>query len=64
MSVIFSEKHQLSFIFGQGQDPSIVAWKGGSVLSCLDGAQELWISQKNWKAHGLRLLREQSPFVW
>jgi len=45
-------------------DPSIIAWKGGSVMSCLDTAQELWIDQQEWKNHGLRILRERCAFVW
>ena len=50
--------------FFKGQDPSIIAWKGGTVLSSLDNAQELWIMRKDWMAHGLRVLRENCPFVW
>lgn len=46
------------------QDPSIVAWKGGSVLSCLDNAQECWVTNKEWNRYGLKLLRERSPFIW
>nr|CAB3219934.1 actin-related protein 2 [Phallusia mammillata] len=46
------------------QDPSMVAWKGGSVLSCLDGAQGLWITREEWITHGLRIFRERCPFVW
>ncbi|XP_033102471.1 actin-related protein 8-like [Anneissia japonica] len=45
-------------------DPRLTVWKGGAVLSCLDTAQELWIKQKEWKAMGLKVLRERSPFVW
>nr|XP_039249970.1 actin-related protein 8-like [Styela clava] len=46
------------------QDPSIVAWKGGSVLSCLDNAQECWVTNSEWNKFGLKLLRERSPFIW
>ncbi|XP_055716979.1 actin-related protein 8 [Phlebotomus papatasi] len=45
-------------------DPAMTAWKGASVLSCLESASELWITQQEWKKHGLRILREKAPFVW
>ncbi|XP_071810332.1 actin-related protein 8-like [Asterias amurensis] len=45
-------------------DPRMTCWKGGTVLACLDTAQELWIKQKEWRKHGLKVLRERSPFVW
>ncbi|XP_022098005.1 actin-related protein 8-like [Acanthaster planci] len=45
-------------------DPRMTCWKGGTVLACLDTAQELWIRQREWKTHGLKVLRERSPFVW
>jgi len=47
-----------------GQDPGIIAWKGGAVLSSLENAQELWISKSNWIEHGVRLLRENCAFIW
>ncbi|GAB0100566.1 Actin-related protein 8 [Sergentomyia squamirostris] len=45
-------------------DPAMTAWKGASVLSCLESASELWITQQEWRKHGLRILREKAPFVW
>lgn len=46
------------------QDPALIAWKGGSILPCLDNAQEIWVSSTEWKQHGVKLLRERSPFIW
>lgn len=46
------------------QDPSFVAWKGGSVLSCLESAHDCWVSNAEWKSQGLKVLRERCPFVW
>ena len=40
------------------------AWKGATVLSCLETAQELWISPLEWTKHGSKLLRERAPFPW
>ena len=45
-------------------DPMVASWKGGAILSCLDTAQELWIRQKEWEKHGVKILRERAPFVW
>ncbi|EDV27788.1 uncharacterized protein TRIADDRAFT_53825 [Trichoplax adhaerens] len=45
-------------------DPGVVAWKGAAVLSCLDSAQELWISPEEWNKYRIQILRERSPFVW
>ncbi|KAL5473103.1 hypothetical protein EMCRGX_G027548 [Ephydatia muelleri] len=45
-------------------DSSIVAWRGGAVLKCLDTCQELWIEKQEWEFSGVRLLRERAPFAW
>lgn len=45
-------------------DPSMVAWKGAAIMSCLESAQELWIRPAEWKKIGVRLLRERAPFYW
>ena len=50
--------------FWQEMDPRTICWKGGAVLSILDSAQELWISQREWTSVGVRVLRERSPFIW
>lgn len=45
-------------------DPSMVAWKGAAILSCLETAQELWIGSGEWEKCGVRILRERAPFQW
>nr|SVE93502.1 EOG090X02LT [Scapholeberis mucronata] len=45
-------------------DPSMVAWKGAAIMSCLESAQELWIRPSEWKKIGVRILREKAPFYW
>lgn len=45
-------------------DPSMVAWKGAAIMSCLESAQELWIRPPEWRKIGVRLLRERAPFYW
>ncbi|KAF2884364.1 hypothetical protein ILUMI_21813 [Ignelater luminosus] len=45
-------------------DPAIAAWKGASIMSCLETAHELWIECSDWEKHGVRLLRERAPFTW
>lgn len=45
-------------------DPANTAWKGAAIMSCLDSASELWISEFEWKKYGLRVLREKSCFMW
>ncbi|XP_043475529.1 actin-related protein 8-like isoform X1 [Leptopilina heterotoma] len=45
-------------------DPGMTAWKGAAILSCLESAQELWISRQEWERSGVRLLRERAPFMW
>ncbi|KAK4693561.1 hypothetical protein P7C70_g8899, partial [Phenoliferia sp. Uapishka_3] len=41
-------------------DPRILAWKGISVLSKLDGAADLWIRKEDWEALGMRALKERA----
>lgn len=45
-------------------DPETIVWKGAAVMSCLESAVELWISQTDWNKHGLKILRERAPFIW
>lgn len=45
-------------------DPRTICWKGAAILSILDSAQELWITQREWVSIGVRVLRERSPFIW
>ena len=45
-------------------DPTVVAWKGAAVLSCLDAMREMWIDRDEWKVLGVRLLRERASFCW
>lgn len=45
-------------------DPGMTAWKGAAILSCLESAQELWISGQEWEHTGVRVLRERAPFMW
>jgi actin-related protein 8 len=45
-------------------DPGMTTWKGAGILSCLESAQELWITRSEWHHWGVRILRERSPFLW
>ncbi|CAH1100020.1 unnamed protein product [Psylliodes chrysocephalus] len=45
-------------------DPSMVAWKGACIMSCLETAHELWINAEEWEKFGVRILRERAPFTW
>eukprot|EP00112_Aurelia_sp_Birch-Aquarium-sp1_P000617 Seg1058.8 transcript_id=Seg1058.8/GoldUCD/mRNA.D3Y31 product="Actin-related protein 8" protein_id=Seg1058.8/GoldUCD/D3Y31 len=45
-------------------DARTLCWKGGTVLSILDSAQELWITQKEFNSYGTRILREKCAFQW
>lgn len=45
-------------------DPAIVAFKGASIMSCLETAHELWIHSAEWAKHGVRILRERAAFTW
>ncbi|XP_034114883.1 actin-related protein 8 [Drosophila albomicans] len=51
-------------VFTKGMDVGMVAWKGAAIMSVLESARELWISQREWQRYGLRILRERSPFLW
>ncbi|EDX02655.1 actin-related protein 8 isoform X1 [Drosophila yakuba] len=51
-------------VLTKGMDAGMVAWKGAAIMSVLESARELWISQHDWQRHGLRVLRERSPFLW
>jgi actin-related protein 8 len=44
--------------------PDLVAWKGASVMSLLDSANELWFSKDEWNKLGPKLLRERAAFIW
>lgn len=45
-------------------DPQLTAWKGASILSCLESSHELWITPDEWKRIGVKILRERAPFMW
>lgn len=45
-------------------DPAMAAWKGASIISCLETAHELWITVNEWEKYGVRILRERAPFTW
>lgn len=45
-------------------DPAMAAWKGASIMSCLETAHELWIHAAEWETNGVRVLRERAPFTW
>lgn len=45
-------------------DPASTVWKGAAVMSCLESAIELWITQSEWNRYGLKILRERAPFIW
>lgn len=51
-------------VFTKGMDVGMVAWKGAAIMSVLESARELWITQREWQLFGLRILRERSPFLW
>ncbi|RZF39990.1 hypothetical protein LSTR_LSTR002393 [Laodelphax striatellus] len=45
-------------------DPQITAWKGASVLCCLESVHELWIKPSEWEKYSVKLLRERACFMW
>ncbi|XP_053678699.1 actin-related protein 8 [Anopheles nili] len=45
-------------------DPEITSWKGAAVMSCLESAVELWLTEAEWTRYGLRVLREKAVFMW
>jgi len=45
-------------------DPRFVSWKGGAILSFLEGVEELWITRKEWERGGIRTLKEKISFAW
>lgn len=62
---LFSLAEQLDIITQpKDMDPGMTTWKGAGILSCLESAQELWITRTEWHRWGVRILRERSPFLW
>lgn len=45
-------------------DAEITAWKGAAIMSCLESAAELWLTEAEWTRYGLRILREKAVFMW
>ncbi|XP_055591976.1 actin-related protein 8 [Uranotaenia lowii] len=45
-------------------DPENTAWKGAAIMSCLESATELWLTEPEWNRYGLRILREKAVFMW
>lgn len=45
-------------------DPAMTTWKGAAIMSCLESAAELWITQDLWDKQGVKVLREKAPFAW
>lgn len=66
LPVLFNRSSQTVEVFSNPRDleSSIVVWKGGAVMSCLDTYQELRIERQEWEFTGVRLLRERAPFIW
>lgn len=51
-------------ILSKEMDPAMSSWKGAAIMSCLESAGELWITKREWDRHGVKILREKSPFNW
>ncbi|KAG0434232.1 hypothetical protein HPB47_019252, partial [Ixodes persulcatus] len=64
IDIITRPKASLEFPVALEMDPRVTTWKGASIMSCLDTAQELWVRQCEWQRFGVRLLRERAPFAW
>lgn len=45
-------------------DPGNVCWRGASLLTTLETAEELWVTKEDWQSFGVRALREKVPFIW
>ncbi|XP_049542580.1 actin-related protein 8, partial [Anopheles darlingi] len=45
-------------------DSEITSWKGAAIMSCLESASELWLSESEWTRYGWRALREKTVFLW
>ncbi|XP_058461136.1 actin-related protein 8 [Malaya genurostris] len=45
-------------------DQEITSWKGAAIMSCLESAGELWLTEPEWSRYGLRILREKAVFMW
>ncbi|XP_058060325.1 actin-related protein 8 [Anopheles bellator] len=45
-------------------DPEMTSWKGAAIMSCLESAEELWLTETEWARYGLRVLREKAVFMW
>uniref|UniRef100_A0A182FT69 Uncharacterized protein n=1 Tax=Anopheles albimanus TaxID=7167 RepID=A0A182FT69_ANOAL len=45
-------------------DSEITSWRGAAIMSCLESASELWLSESEWTQYGWRVLREKTVFLW
>ncbi|XP_050092781.1 actin-related protein 8 isoform X2 [Anopheles aquasalis] len=45
-------------------DSEITSWRGAAIMSCLESASELWLSESEWGRYGWRILREKTVFLW
>jgi actin-related protein 8 len=46
------------------KDPESTVWSGAAIMSGLETAIELWITQAEWNTYGSKLLREKSLCVF
>ncbi|KYR03046.1 actin related protein 8 [Tieghemostelium lacteum] len=44
-------------------DPTLMAWKGGAIIGCLESSKEIWITRNEYKnGENTSILRDKLPF--
>ncbi len=44
--------------------PEELCWKGASIITQLEAAQDLWTDQAEWRKTGFRAIKEKLLFRW
>lgn len=46
------------------KDPIFMSWKGGAAFGSIESGEEFIISSTEWHMHGMRIVKEKTPFLW
>ena len=44
------------------EESNVIAWKGLHALASIEPAKDLWLTDKEWRSVGLRILKEKVLF--
>ena len=55
---------RVEVIYKTDLDARLYTLRGAAMLANLEASKDLWITQENWKTHGIRTVKQKASFVW